>query len=159
MQDSTYSHDLDISICAITILRIRALYDLDLNDITYSIAPMGLFTLLEPTLGIINACLPVIQPILHKCLQSRVFSRGQSATKHSHTSLEAQNTQEGGGGHKAKKFHRLDDHTYPLAETYGNFNEVATPENDTDLEERDVGSLNLERSIFVERRWDVRLSA
>lgn len=154
------------SICVITILRIKALYDLDLTDITYSIGPMGLWTGLEPTLGIINACLPVIQPILHKLSQKNVFSWGQSATKRGHVGSGVQGAHEGGGEYTRKKFQRLDDHIYPLTETFGNFNEIGKPQSGADFGEQDVhqqadahAPLGLDTSILVQHSWDVHKSA
>lgn len=39
------------------------IYSLDLMNITSSVCDLGFWTDLEPLLGIINACLPMLQPI------------------------------------------------------------------------------------------------
>ncbi len=161
-----YSCSLNVSICIITILRIKALYDLDLTDITFSIAPMGLYTLLEPTLGIVNACLPVIQPVLHKLPQLGLSSWLQGTTKRSLTGSGGPSSHQHRCESKAQRFQRLDDHTFPLTKRCGNYNEIAALECGIDLEHKDIGgqangnvATDRERSIFVERRWGVHGSA
>ncbi|EPE34577.1 hypothetical protein GLAREA_10271 [Glarea lozoyensis ATCC 20868] len=50
-------------ICIITILRAASNQQFDYNDIPYSAAMDALWTGLEPTLSIINACLTILQPL------------------------------------------------------------------------------------------------
>ncbi|KAA6409428.1 MAG: integral membrane [Lasallia pustulata] len=58
-------------IISITVLRIIYVKNLNFDDdITYSVALVSLLSALEPTLGVINACLPVIQPVLHRIYSS-----------------------------------------------------------------------------------------
>ena len=52
-------------ICIATIMRIIALIQLD-ADISYSIVSAKIWSSLEPCLGIVNACLPVLQPAVAK---------------------------------------------------------------------------------------------
>ncbi|KAM3088073.1 hypothetical protein ACMFMG_002131 [Clarireedia jacksonii] len=64
---------------------------LDFNDIsydiTYNVVLTFTFTLLEPTLGIINACLPMLQPVVTKVSRIELFScgRGKSSSRGSIT--------------------------------------------------------------------------
>ncbi|KAK0515948.1 hypothetical protein JMJ35_001982 [Cladonia borealis] len=54
-------------ICIISIVRIDAINRLNYSDITYSVVLDSICTALEPTLGVINACLPLLQPVVSKC--------------------------------------------------------------------------------------------
>ena len=58
----------------ITIIRIRAIQYADLSDITYAGPSLGYWTVLEPTLGIVNCCLPIMQPSMNTTLRSRAFT-------------------------------------------------------------------------------------
>ena len=54
------------SICVITIFRIVSTLNLNFGDFTYTLPYLAISTDLEPILGIINACLPVMRPALRK---------------------------------------------------------------------------------------------
>ncbi|MCJ1333056.1 hypothetical protein MMC10_009750 [Thelotrema lepadinum] len=56
-------------ICIITILRAIASANFNESDITYEVAVLGIYAVLEPSLGIINACMPVMQPALRQLLR------------------------------------------------------------------------------------------
>jgi hypothetical protein len=43
---------------------LEALIDIAFDDITYTLAPALMWTTIEPCLGIINACLPMMRPFL-----------------------------------------------------------------------------------------------
>jgi hypothetical protein len=47
---------------------------MDYNDFSYSVVPDGIYSALEPCLGVANACLPVLQPVAAKMTHSRLFS-------------------------------------------------------------------------------------
>lgn len=53
-----------LSICVITIARIILIKDLVPLDTTYTSSHIFFFTILEPLLGIILACLPVLRPAM-----------------------------------------------------------------------------------------------
>ncbi|KAI1277328.1 hypothetical protein F5Y07DRAFT_407791 [Xylaria sp. FL0933] len=53
-------------ICIISLFRIIALRNWDLNDVTFGSAQISIYSSLEPTLGVVNACLPTIKPALYK---------------------------------------------------------------------------------------------
>lgn len=59
---------LGISICAITLLRVCWLRQWDLKDLTYTVTPGAIWSILEPSLGVINANLPVMTPVIRKVL-------------------------------------------------------------------------------------------
>ena len=126
-------------ICIITILRIKYLNDLDLHNITYSIAPEGLFTLLEPTLGIISACLPVIRPVITKLSKKSTIPSSEHYGSKAGRSTSARHSSHGqNSGFTPNRFQRLDDHAYPLRDTYGHFNDIGNPENDASSGDQDV---------------------
>ena len=56
---------LGCSICIVTAIRIQQIEDMDISNPTKSFAVVGLCAILEPLLGIVNACLPFIGPVLH----------------------------------------------------------------------------------------------
>lgn len=62
---------LGIFVCVITGLRIESVLQLDLADVSYTVTADGIWSTLEPCLGIVNACLPLYQPLGQKV--SRVF--------------------------------------------------------------------------------------
>ncbi|KAL6716937.1 hypothetical protein ACLMJK_004849 [Lecanora helva] len=56
------------STCAITAVRIITLTLIDGSDLSYSMILTSICSILEPCLGIISACLPVLQPALARIL-------------------------------------------------------------------------------------------
>ncbi|KAI2628999.1 hypothetical protein GGS21DRAFT_526924 [Xylaria nigripes] len=52
-------------ICGLTAARISSVLELD-DDFTYSVIPDLIFGALEIELGIVNACLPILRPLLNK---------------------------------------------------------------------------------------------
>lgn len=127
-------------ICIISILRIKYLKDLNPHNITYSVAPEGLFTLLEPTLGIISACLSVIRPVISKLSKKPTIPTSSEyfASKASRAASARHSSHGPNGGFAPKRFQRLDDHAYPLTNRYGNFNDIGGPENDACSGDQDV---------------------
>ncbi len=53
-----------LSVCIVTILRIISLIQLNFADISYSIVTATIWGCLEPCLGIMSACLPVLPPLI-----------------------------------------------------------------------------------------------
>ena len=56
------------SVCVVTIIRLVFSTQVKLDDYTYSVARVGVVTLLEPLLGIIVACLPIFPPAIKKII-------------------------------------------------------------------------------------------
>ncbi|KAF2490215.1 hypothetical protein BU16DRAFT_470007, partial [Lophium mytilinum] len=50
-------------ICVISTFRIVCIARIDLQDFTHGAADLGVWSFLEPALGVVNACLPVLRPI------------------------------------------------------------------------------------------------
>ena len=71
---------LSPSVCTITILRIISLLQLNFSDLSYNITTVTIWGCLEPTLGIMSACLPVLPPLLarlfnFKCTNNLIWLR------------------------------------------------------------------------------------
>ena len=62
------------SICAITIVRIKATTSINAENTQQQYAKIALLTCLEALLGVINACLPVLKPIVSKVRATGMFS-------------------------------------------------------------------------------------
>ncbi|KAI0869288.1 hypothetical protein GGS24DRAFT_505940 [Hypoxylon argillaceum] len=59
----------------ISLLRVMWLINLNLNDLTYSVVPGVIYSVLEPTLGIVNACLPTIRPATKRMCLKKHFGK------------------------------------------------------------------------------------
>lgn len=134
---STLTTSLNCSICAISIVRIFALKRLLLNaDVTYHDVLDDITTALEPTLGVINACLPVLQPVLSKFsgTASLVWSMWRSsAAGTSHEGLRNKGmTSEHTTDPRPRKFHRLPADLYPLTDVTVTQSDCTGPGNQTD---------------------------
>ena len=79
-------------ICVLSAVRVSAIANLDYEDFSYSVVADGVYSVLEPCLGVINASLPVLQPVADKIGHSRMFSflRGSSYAKSSGRQLRSQ---------------------------------------------------------------------
>lgn len=64
-----------VRICVISLVRVIYVRTLDLTDFMYSSANLFSWSMLEPTLGIVNACLPVMQPVFQKLVESGILKR------------------------------------------------------------------------------------
>ncbi|KAI1642805.1 uncharacterized protein F4817DRAFT_351738 [Daldinia loculata] len=58
-------------IWVVSILRIISLFELDLDDPTYSATTEVIYSALEPALGVINACVPIIKPAVNRLTSLR----------------------------------------------------------------------------------------
>ena len=64
-------------VCIITILRIASIPSIAPGDLTYTSVKTDVYSILEPSLGITSACLPIMRPLFEKMIPSRFLrSRG-----------------------------------------------------------------------------------
>ena len=63
---TTFVFGIGLVICLIAGIRLKYSLALDYNDFTYSINDIAILGPLEPMLGIISACLPMIPPVVAK---------------------------------------------------------------------------------------------
>lgn len=134
---STLTTSLNLRICAISIVRIFAIKRLLLSaDVTYHGVLDDITTALEPTLGVINACLPVLQPVVSKlsATTSLVWSMWRSSgASTSHERLRNKGTtSEHTNDPKPTKFHRLPADLYPLTDITATHSDCTGPGNQTD---------------------------
>ncbi|KAI1134209.1 hypothetical protein F5Y05DRAFT_422792 [Hypoxylon sp. FL0543] len=61
---------LGILICILSLLRVISILSWDMTDATYTTTGVALYSILEPTLGVVNACLPTIKPALIRISKS-----------------------------------------------------------------------------------------
>ena len=147
-----------IRICVITILRITSLKNLNFADFTYAVEPVAIWSVLEPTLGIISACLPIIQPIVRKLVNSRAFAwTKESSMNHSSKIMRY-------GEADPKKFRRLDDISFPLSETGDTQTQITTFDgtyspDSNDLEGQKYFPDPPRTTINVRRDWEVESKA
>lgn len=127
-----------------------------MNDITYSAADVSVYSVLEPTLGIINVCLPTIRPAM-LALAGKDPRKGHSVAGYSSGKNSSWNYQSKGSGPASKKrsrlqgsgedteFDRLDDE-FPLTTLV----EGAGPRSGAAITAQNPGE------ITIERRWEVK---
>ena len=117
-------------ICIITVLRIVSVANLDLNDISYSGIDDAILSELEPCLGIINACLPVIPPVVSQKFRPaiskwKIWSRSGSTAQNTHAGAPFVRQGLRPGDSEAKNFRRLEEDVYPLTDmSFGGPNRV-----------------------------------
>lgn len=152
-------------ICIISILRLNELARLDLNDLTYNLAKVAVWTGLEPMLGVINACLPVIQPVVKKILESNIFSRSSRNRNNSKVWMSGSSK----SGKKSNtgninSFHRLEETSYPLAEGIGTLTQISGPQSqsfstsdDIEAQKKELHPRSHSTTINVRRDWEVQI--
>ena len=77
-----------LSVCIVTILRIISLLQLNFADLSYSIATATIWGCLEPCLGIMSACLPILPPLIARIFKGSKLTwlRRPSTTSPTYTS-------------------------------------------------------------------------
>lgn len=71
------------SIWVISLQRILWLRSWDQTDLAYTVELGAIWTTLEPALGVVNACLPTIRPVLRKVFNRDVLAWSKSSGKNS----------------------------------------------------------------------------
>ncbi|KAH7320743.1 hypothetical protein B0I35DRAFT_199223 [Stachybotrys elegans] len=133
-------------------MRVIWLWTWDLTDLTYTVVPGAIWSCLEPTLGVVNACLPTMMPAIHKLFGPGAFGftrRGTSngisgksssgLASHSHE----RRTTISGKENTHRDFERLDDE-YPLTSI-----QADTSSTNKSIEDGRGG-----QGITVTRQWD-----
>ncbi|TGJ87547.1 hypothetical protein E0Z10_g1200 [Xylaria hypoxylon] len=112
-------------ICGLTAARISSVLGLKEDDFTYSVVPDLIFGALEIELGIVNACLPILRPLVSKLFGGKPPS-SKDWSNNSEMNSEGSKTYSKSRLLKTRSFERLPDDSYPL-------NEAATglPSNKT----------------------------
>ncbi|KAL9595945.1 MAG: hypothetical protein Q9219_006136 [cf. Caloplaca sp. 3 TL-2023] len=79
----TFIFGLGALVCIISVLRVVAIHELDPLDLSYTSAADGIWSILEPSLGIVAACLPIMQPVLSRLTEytATLFSRNKGTSQ------------------------------------------------------------------------------
>lgn len=107
-------------ICVISLQRVLWLKNWDLTDLTYTVTPGACWSTLEPTLGVVNACLPTMRPVLKKVFGKDVFARFKAHRSDSGHRRRWLYHNKGPSNYSndlgRKSFQRLTDPQFPLTE-------------------------------------------
>ena len=139
-----YSREI-YSVCVFSVLRITAIRDGRVfPDSLYAI-----WSMLEPSLGITTASLPIMQPLSSKlsALISTIFPILQNVTHHSPQALSRKKLD------PRCKIRDTEDMLYPLSVLCGTTNEFSTNQRHT--KQDPIGDYGREDHINVERVFDV----
>ncbi|KAF2679344.1 hypothetical protein K458DRAFT_422378 [Lentithecium fluviatile CBS 122367] len=120
---------IGVFICVITILRLTSIRRLDFSNFSYTAAEVEIWSILEPYLGIINACIPVMQPAVRRMFRAR-HPVSRSQTKNSHPSLPTIGGSGGTSKNDKRNFRRLHDVSYELQSIDRTGDEVTTVRQD-----------------------------
>ena len=122
------------STCVVTLLRLIRIKSINLADTdpTISGAIVAQWSILEPTLGIVNSCFPTIRPVLHKYGPSFAWTKrttnkdspGIHKTQSTPSPLSSKVSPSSTISGK-KQFQRLEDDIYPLQEIYVSGNKAS----------------------------------
>ncbi|MCJ1291626.1 hypothetical protein MMC34_003171 [Xylographa carneopallida] len=159
--------------CVVTLLRIIRIENTNLADTdpTISGAIIAQWSILEPTIAIINSCFPTIRPVLHKYVPSpawakQLTSKNGSASRSklsTHSVLSSKASPSSTIGSK-KQFQRLEDDMYPLQKVYVS-NKTTVPSTQkyyaagVDGPVVPPGAAKGTRAITYTREWKVQSSA
>lgn len=161
------SFNIRCRICVITFLRIIWLQTWDLTDLTHTVAPGSIWSTLEPSLGIVNACLPVMVPVIRK-----IFGKDRPALSTWGGNTGESSTQRrwygNGEGSKdvinsdTKNFQRITHSTYELDGLRTDPKQINHSQN-SDVSEYEVVPLvpgvqndkSGNNSIILTREWNV----
>lgn len=108
---------LGVLICVLSLLRVHWLATWDLTDLTYTETPGAIYSVLEPTLGVVNACLPTIRPAVIQIMGPNVlnWTKREPESNGSAEKLNNRGRKHGGSvkGNLTREFERLEDE-FPL---------------------------------------------
>lgn len=124
-------------------MRVVWLWTWDLTDMTYTVTPGAIYSVLEPTLGVVNACLPVIKPSLTKIFKRNLFQ-----------SKPGTSTSGGSGAFRSRK---TDTSANEGNDNHGNFVRLADniPLSNVEANYRSHRDLTRADAIHVDREWAV----
>lgn len=153
------------SICILTLIRVKAIWDFDLNIASFKVVPVAIWSVLEPTLGVVNACLPVMRPALHKLfglhsmIRTRLPSRRSEPKSSKNSKCFDRSNKEGNVSKKKldNDFQRLYDDQYALEEQMHTTQaERAKKTFREDDMQQSTNESRIMGSIKVTNTWDVR---
>ncbi|MCJ1230933.1 hypothetical protein MMC12_007607, partial [Toensbergia leucococca] len=135
---------IGIVTCAISVVRIVAVTSWDFSDFSYGLGKVAYWSILEPALGVMNCCLPVLPPVFSKLSGTCTWIYGRSMSSYGN-SKRLGDVKTG----RMRRFRTLDDGNYPLTD--------ASIANGIVPSEVDGGRVRPSRkgSITVQHEWVV----
>ena len=119
-------------LCIISAFHLKSITEYESANLTHSILNIGIWTFLEPCLGVINACLPVLPPAAQRSFPSRAMTWARRYTKgiaDMLTGNQGLTTPHHPRGSDMKRNHRNYEDVYPLIADSG----TVIPEQPTSL--------------------------
>lgn len=151
-----------------TTFRLVELARLDLDDVTYNLAKVALWTGMEPMFGVVNACLPVIQPVIKTVLESNIFSRWSRSSTNTKAWTNSSSSKSGRRSTPGNinSFHRLDESPYPLTSVVGTQTQISsgpgtqdfatTSADDLEAQDHEHKQRSNSTAINVRTDWEVQ---
>lgn len=160
-----------LRICVISAIRVESLARWDFSDISWGMWKVAVWSTLEPTLGIINCCLPVLGPIAEVFYSSAMWTGcigKKGSTLRGSTSYHKGLYRNGGGNDiETGPFKRLADHSFPLGKNSGTTNDISSSKFEEQCssfkDDNPSSLLEAENAathdvIRVQREWEVEHS-
>ena len=145
----------------ITAVRIKAVTTIEFQNTTHSLASVGILADLEPLLGVINASLPILKPVLDKFSKSAFvkWNRRTLSRMRSKATGDKVSGKGSGVGH-ARQFQRLGDTTYVLEDIINTSSGVTCHGGEVGLGDHKAfawpnGEAEKAKQIHIRRDWDV----
>jgi hypothetical protein len=146
-----------LGICVISGVRLKYVIDLDTNDFTASISMFAILGTLEPMLGIISACMPVVPAITRHYSKNRLMAWSQKSGSGTVIKMSTTSATKGdllSHSQQHSEFERLSDHEYPLISPLTSSAQVQSKVVGGDWSEQagrlETGPITVERNYTVE---------
>ena len=152
-----------ISIIVITAIRIKVIVDFDPLDASGHLGPITFWSIMEPLLGLINCCLPVIQPAISKLTGQRLWSI--SGSRPDQDGRYKWSRSLSSNGQRNGRFSRLDN-MYPLntvsvvSQDHRHGKQMGTSKRAVRVDQEDLEHGHnmvpkAPEAIMVEKRWEI----
>lgn len=142
-----------ISIFIVSIIRLKSLVTVSYADITYSVPDALIWSMLEPSLGLTLASIPIMRPVFSKIFPENTQPRS--------TGVNNSNSN-GNSGLASKKFQRIDEYSLDpmrpdFSENRTYITEGRSPFDDIESQKSLRSEVELVTSnIKVKQEWDVK---
>ncbi|KAI9148431.1 Satratoxin biosynthesis SC4 cluster protein [Paramyrothecium foliicola] len=140
---------LGILICVISLLRVIWLQSWDLTDMTYTVTPGAIYSILEPTLGVVNASLPTVKPALASIVGRKSFNSTQQATVGSGSSIVTPSRRQ-----QKRASDLLTSYNHDFVKLTDDI-----PLSDLQLEHEGSIPTEMRNRITVTRRWNINYTS
>ncbi|KAI1075918.1 hypothetical protein F5B20DRAFT_558382 [Whalleya microplaca] len=136
---------LGILICVLSLLRVISILAWDLTDATYTTTGVAVYSILEPTLGVVNACLPTIKPAIRRLFVNVPLSSAHKSPRSTVQSVSVRTARD-------RKRLPLDDDAYGVDFVRHEDNIPLTTINTRRVSHDHQGE---EDTITITREWEV----